>query len=71
VSVGPSSPLLSMIKSDHTHSRAFGSAFDPILHGVAQGLDDLFPLPEDAVASDKAERERERETADLDEQDAS
>lgn len=34
-----------MIKSD-PHISAFGSSFDPLLHGVARGLADLFPLPE-------------------------
>ena len=70
VSVGPSSAPPSTIKNDHTQSRAFGSAFDPVLQGVAQGLNDLFPLPEDP-AGDRTEREVQREIADQDEQDAS
>jgi hypothetical protein len=41
-----------MIKSDY-HPRAFGSAFDPLLDGVAQGLADLFPLSEPPMATDK------------------
>ena len=42
-----------MIKTE-LQSRSFGTAYDPVLNGIARGLADLFPLIEEPSSFAKA-----------------
>ena len=61
-----------MIKTDpYPFARDFGSEYDPVLHGVARSLGDLFPPIHNAVQHGDHAAPEDRELAPCDEEQSS